>query len=105
VILRLLTCIGMDIFCLWQGFHVASISSASGHHYFPIIYVLCVILLTSGINKFGLITWPLTTVLLLIQGFWIIGWIPLGLVVFTLIGNEIMARIERTKKQHNKPIN
>jgi len=92
MLLRLIVCIGMDIFCIWQGFAAAAVPAENGRHYFPGLYILCIILLSSGLNKFGLMTWPLATLLLLLRGHWIAGWIPLGLVVFTVLGNRALER-------------
>ncbi len=89
--LRLLVCIGMVIYCIWQGFAAASIPTSNGHNYFPFVYIMCVVLLFSGLNKFGLITWPLATVLLLFYGHWVVGWIPLALVLFNVFGNKVVA--------------
>ena len=57
MLLRLVVCIGMDVFCIWQGFAAAAVPAENGRHYFPGVYIFCVILLTSGLNKFGLMTW------------------------------------------------
>lgn len=89
--LRLLVCIGMVIYCIWQGFAATSIPASNGHNYFPFVYIVCVILLSSGLNKFGLITWPLTTILLWFNGHLLIGSIPLALVLFNVFGNKVVA--------------
>ena len=72
MLLRLITCIGMVIFCFKTGHPVAAI------------------LLMIGLNPLGLITWPIATIILISNGHTIAGWVPLGVVVFTLIGNAIM---------------
>jgi hypothetical protein len=99
MILRLLVCIGMDIFCVWQGIIVASVSSDNGHHYFPFNYIICIVLLSTGLNKFGLISWPLTTVILLFSGHWFIGWIPFALVLYNVLGNKIIKRKEAKENE------
>lgn len=90
MILRIVVCVGMCNFSLLQGFQEASIPAENGRHYFSAIYIFVIILLCSGLNKRGLITWPIATILLLIKGHFIAGWIPLGLVIFNLIGNKIV---------------
>ena len=97
MILRLLICIAMSIFAFLQGFQVVSSSAEKGSDYFLGIYIIVVILLFSGLNKRGLITWPIASVLLLLKGHIIVGWIPVALVIFNLIGNEI---IHSTKKEN-----
>lgn len=92
MVLRLIVCISMDIFCIWQGNLQASVVTETGRHYFPVVYLVCVILLTGGLNRFGLYTWPLTTLILLLKGHFFVGWIPLALVVFNLICNEMLKR-------------
>lgn len=90
MLLRFLVCLGMCIFSLFQGLKAASIPVENGRHYFSILYILVVILLCSSLNKRGLVTWPIATLLLLIKGHYIAGWIPLWLVIFNLIGNKIV---------------
>lgn len=90
MVLRIIVAIGMTIFCVWQGFEAASIPSPEGRNYFPIIYIICPILLWSGMNPRGLITWPLATIFLLVRGHWFMAWIPLALVIFSVVGNEII---------------
>jgi len=90
MILRILICIGVSIFSIMQGLQVASIPAENGRHYFPGIYIWIIVLLFSGFNKYGLITWPLASVLLLLKGHFIVGWIPVALVIFNIIGNKIV---------------
>ena len=45
-----------------------------------------------GLNKFGLMSWPVATLLLLLRGHWVVGWIPLAFVVFTVLGNKMLDR-------------
>lgn len=85
MLLRLLVAIGMISFCLWQ---ILQDVNAPGPAYLPLTYIGAIILIGVGLNKKGLFTWPLATILLLIEGHWIIGWIPVALVTFTVIGNE-----------------
>ena len=92
MILRLLICIGMVVFCLWQGFAASNIPSPEGRHYFPIIYIVCPILLLTGLSPRGLVTWPVATVLLLLRGHFILGWVPLGLVIFNVGGSWLTDR-------------
>ncbi len=92
MLLRLVVCIGMVIFCVVQGFIAAETPTESGDHYFPLVYIICSVLLLAGLNPRGLITWPISTILLLLYGHWIVGWIPLGLVLFTLLGNYVLDR-------------
>lgn len=96
MVLRILVAVMMTIFCLWQGFVSASVPSAGGHHYFPVLYVLVPFLLWGGLNPLGLFTWPLATVLLLARGHWVAGWIPLALVAFNVIGNRLLLRDRRS---------
>jgi len=86
---RIAVAIAMTAFCLWQGLVSASMPSDAGRHYFPFLYVAVPLLLWSGLNRRGLLTWPLATVLLLLRGHWVVGWIPVALVVFNLIGNQV----------------
>jgi hypothetical protein len=89
MILRVLVALSMTAFCAWEGFAAASVPSASGRNYLPVIYIAVPILLWSGLNPRGLITWPLATVLLLLRGHLFVGWVPLALVIFNLVGNEV----------------
>lgn len=82
--------LAMTTFSLWEGWVVASTPSPAGRSYLLIIYILVPILLWTGLSPRGLITWPLATVLLLLPGHWVAGWIPLALVVFNLIGNALV---------------
>ncbi len=88
MLLRLVVCLGMVGFCIWQGIQ-ASMPTAMVR----ILYSACAILLLSGLNPRGLITWPIAGLLLLSRGHWIVGWIPIALVVFNLIGNGIKGSI------------
>lgn len=97
MLLRLIVCIGLDMFCVWQGLQAAAIATPDGRHYFPAVYIFCIVLLSSGLNKFGLISWPVTTILLLLYGHWIVGWIPLALVLFTVWGNKTLDRMEDSR--------
>lgn len=92
MLLRLVVCIGMVIFCVWQGFVASSVPIESGDHYFPGVYLFCIIILSMGLNKFGLMSWPVATLLLLLRGHWVVGWIPLAFVVFTVLGNKMLDR-------------
>jgi len=83
VILQILVLIGMVSFCIWQ-----LILEVQATGYIPITYIVTPILLLIGIHPRGILTWPLATILLLIRGHWLIGWIPAFLVVFTIYGNE-----------------
>lgn len=85
MILQIVVLIGMIGFCIWQLVNQISTPSSV---YIPVLYILCPILLIFGIGKRGVITWPLASILLLIQGHWIVGWIPALLVGFTIIGND-----------------
>jgi len=76
-------------FCIWQGIQ-ASMPTAMVR----ILYSACAILLLSGLNPRGLITWPIASLLLLSRGHWIVGWIPVALVVFNVIGNRIKGSIK-----------
>ena len=90
MLLRLLVCLGMVGFCIWQG-----IQASMPTGIVRILYSACVILLLSGLNPKGLITWPIASLLLLSRGHWIVGWIPVALVVFNVIGNKIKDSITR----------
>lgn len=85
MVLRLLVSIGMIGFCLWQ---ILQEMSTPGPVYVSLLYIGAIILIGIGQNDRGLFTWPLATILLLIEGHWIIGWVPAALVTFTVIGNE-----------------
>lgn len=87
MLLRLLVCMGMVGFCIWQGIQ-ASMPTAMVR----ILYSACAVLLLSGLNPRGLITWPIASVLLLSRGHWIVGWIPVALVAFNVIGNRIASK-------------
>ena len=89
-------------FCVMQGCEAASVPSQSGRYYFPIIYIIAPILLLAGMNPKGLFTWPIVTLLLLIRGHWIVGWVPTGLVLFNLNGNSIIMRKSNADK-HDEP--
>ncbi len=89
MLLRLVACLGMVGFCIWQGIQ-ASMPTAMVR----ILYSACAILLLSGLNPRGLITWPIASLLLLSRGHWIVGWIPVALVVFNVIGNRIKGGIK-----------
>ncbi|MBN1918717.1 MAG: hypothetical protein JW889_12485 [Verrucomicrobia bacterium] len=91
VLLRAVVCAGMVIFCVWQGIEAASAESPEGRHYLPIVYVLCPILLIAGLHPRGIVTWPAASVLLLVRGHFVLGWIPAGLVAFNLVGNKLVA--------------
>jgi hypothetical protein len=88
MILRLIVCISMCLFSIWQGFVAASVPTETGSHYFPGEYIFVVVLLASGLNKFGLMTWPIATVILLLKGHLIVGWVPLFLVILNVVGNK-----------------
>jgi len=90
MVLRILVCVAISIFSIIQGFQSASILAINGRYYFPGIYIWVVVLLFSGFNKFGLITWPLASALLLLKGHFVVGWIPVALVIFNIIGNKIV---------------
>ena len=85
MILRFLVFVGITIFCILQ---IVQQMSGPGPVYLPLTYVGCIILLAIGFGPRGIFTWPLGTILLLIEGHWVVGWIPAVLVVFTLIGNK-----------------
>jgi hypothetical protein len=100
MLLRIVVCLAMVAFAIWQGVAVASIPSPEGRHYFPIIYIAVAVLLLAGVGPRGILTWPLATILLLIRGHWVVGWIPLVLVLFNLIGNELLkARATQRKEE------
>jgi hypothetical protein len=90
MLLRFFVCIGMIGFCVWQGLVASQVPSAAGRHYFPGIYILVPILLLAGLNKWGLISWPVATLLLLIKGHVIVGWIPVALLAVTVVGNKLL---------------
>jgi len=90
MLLRLLVCLWMVGFCIWQGIQ-ASMPTAIVR----MLYSACAILLLSGLNPRGLITWPIASLLLLSRGHWIVGWIPAALVVYNVIGNGIRGRTTR----------
>jgi len=94
MLLRLLICFAMIIFCIWQGLVAAGIPDENGRHYFPLAYILSIVLLSSGLNKFGLITWPIVTLILIIRGHYIIGWTPLIFVLYNVIGNMLFNKFE-----------
>ena len=90
--LRIFVCVVMVAFSLWH-FITESLSDHSlldALHYSG-IYLIVSGLLVFGLGPRGLFTWPLATLLLLLRGHWVIGWIPLALVVFNLIGNKIVS--------------
>jgi len=91
MLLRLVVCLGMVGFCIWQG-----IQASMPTNIVRILYSACAILLLSGLNPRGLITWPIASLLLLSRGHWIVGWIPVALVVFNIIGNRIIGSITLT---------
>ena len=97
--LRILIALGMTAFCIWQGFAATSMPTESGRHYLPVVYIAIPILLWSGLSRIGLITWPLATVFLLWRGHWVAGWIPLALIIFNLVGNEVV----RKRRQEKPP--
>ena len=90
VLLRIVIAIGMTVFCVWQAVVAASVPTEAGRHYVPILYFLVPVLLWGGLNRSGMLTWPMATVLLLVRAHWIVGWIPVALVIFNLIGNEVV---------------
>ncbi len=92
VLLRIVLAIGMTVFCVWQAFAAASVPTEAGRYYVPILYVLVPVLLWGGLNPTGMLTWPIASVLLLFRGHWIVGWVPVALVVLNLIGNEVLGR-------------
>ena len=85
MILKYLTLIGMIVFCI---LNVIDQTNVPGPVYLPLIYMVSPILLIIGLGKKGVFLWPIVTILLLIEGHWIVGWIPAALVTFTIIGNE-----------------
>ena len=85
MILRFLVLVGLIAFCVWQLF--AQLSSP-GPVYLPLVYIAVPILLVVGMGPRGVFTWPIAGILLLLQGHWIIGFVPPILVLFTVIGNE-----------------
>jgi len=85
MVLQFIVMIGMVGFCIWQ--FVEQVSAPSPV-YLPLTYIICPILLVIGLGKRGVVTWPIATVLLLIEGHWIVGWIPGLLVGLTVIGNK-----------------
>ncbi len=88
MILRIMIALAMTAFCAWQGLEVSSVPTEAGRNYFPFIYFTVPFLLWGGLNPMGMITWPLATILLLVQGHWIVGWIPVALVLFNVVMNE-----------------
>jgi len=101
MMLRLVVCILMVAFCVWQGFLAASIPTENGDYYFPGAYSFAIGFLVTGCNKFGIIGWPIATFILLLRGHFIVGWIPLALVVFNLAGNYLIDR--KTGRQPAEP--
>jgi len=88
----------MVVFCIWQGIVASSITAENGHHYFSFSYILAIVLLLSGLNKFGLITWPIATLILVLRGHFIIGWFPLILVLYNVIGNKLLNKFEENSR-------
>lgn len=84
MILQYLVMLGMIAFCVWR---LIVESGTPGPVYIPLIYIICPVLLVVGLGKRGVVTWPLATILLLLEGHWIIGWVPAALVTFTVLGN------------------
>ncbi|MCK5762513.1 MAG: hypothetical protein KAH05_00175 [Clostridiales bacterium] len=99
MLLRLLVCIAIIIFCIWQGLVAAGIPAENGRNYFPFAYILAIVLLSSGLNKFGLITWPLVTLILVVRGHLIIGWIPLIFILYNVFGNKLLNKLEEKRKE------
>jgi len=87
MILRLIVCIGTIVFCIYQISQEISIPGNSG---VPFAYTSCIVLLLIGLSPKGVITWPIATVILLFEGHYIVGFIPLTLVIFNMIGNELI---------------
>jgi len=96
MILKFLVLIGMIAFCIWQ--FIQEISTP-GPVYIPVIYIICPVLLLIGLGPRGVITWPLATILLLLERHWIVGFIPAALVGFTIVGNEWLKKKYPTKCQ------
>ena len=100
VLLRVVIAIGMTVFCVWQAVAAASVPTEAGRYYVPMLYFLVPVLRWGGLNPRGLITWPVASLLLVVRGHWIVGWVPVALVVLNLIGNEVLrgrraARLQR----------
>ena len=89
MLLRILVALGMTAFCVFEGFSAASVPTDGGDFYFPFEYLLVPVLLWGGLNPSGLISWPIASLMLLLSGHWILGWVPVGLVVINLIGNRM----------------
>jgi len=98
MLLRLLVCIAMVFFCVWQGIVAAGIPAENGHNYFPFAYILSIVLLSSGLNKYGLFTWPIATAILLFRGHFIVGWVPIILVLYNIIGNKSLNKFKEKSK-------
>ena len=94
MILRWIVLVAMIAFCISK---IIAEVTAPGPAYLPLIYIVCPILLLAGLGKRGMFTWPLATILLLIEGHWIVGWIPAALVVFTVIGNKWLDKKHPTR--------
>lgn len=68
MLLRIAVAIAMTLFCAWQGFGAVSVPTETGRHYLPIVYLFVPVLLWSGLNPMGLVTWPIATILLILRG-------------------------------------
>ena len=99
MVLRLVVFIGLVAFCVFEGLSAASVPSLEGRHYLPIVYILSPLLLLLGLGPKGVFTWPIVSVMLLYQGHWLVGWIPLLLVVFNIIGNEWVRKNDQQMDQ------
>lgn len=82
----------MTVFCVWQALAAASVATEAGRYYLPIVYFIVPVLLWGGLKLTGMLTWPVASVLLLFRGHWIVGWVPLALVIFNLIVNDVLRR-------------
>ena len=102
-ILRIVVVIGVSIFCLYHGWKAALIPSPQGRNYFPFFYSVPILLMMGGAGKGGLYFWPLATIVLLIKGHWIFGWIPLLMTLFTIIWGVLRFSIEYNENTKIKP--
>ena len=104
MILRIIVAVGLTAFCILEGLAAATQPTSSGHYYFPGVYILIPLLLLAGLGPRGLITWPIATIFLLLNGHVYLGWLPLLLVVYNLIGNEVVRRRGRTAQSRQSAV-
>ena len=90
MLVRIVVCVALILFCVHQAITGLIYPSESGGYYISMAYIAVPVLLLLGLNRRGLLTWPIASLVLLLKGHWIVGWVPVALVLINIIGNALV---------------